>query len=65
MAEKHLRDTPQRPRVMTEKNACEDSMWWYEESDGIAILCDPSQSVTSAHIPLKALRAYLERLDKP
>ena len=41
-----------------------DDWWFYEEKYGLSVIRQPCSIATEAIIPLRAIRAYLKRLDK-
>ena len=57
MSKKDLSLEPHKMRV---KRSWADDFWFYEEANGLCVVSENGQ----ATIPLRAIRAYLKRLDK-
>lgn len=58
-----LRNDPQHARQMDDKRYVDPGAWFYEQDDGLCICVEGDYGVTQHLIPLRAIRAYLRRVE--
>lgn len=63
MRNPNLRLDPQHARHMDDKRLLDPGCWFYEEDEGISVYVEGDYGVTSHLIPLRAIRAYISRIE--